>query len=93
MKQLFPHISIDTHESGRVILVVEDYELFDFIEDYLNEEIEIPYEYITSSERVGGEVITIYFPLSTRITEVESGLLKLSAQEIERIYLLNNKPN
>lgn len=94
MKQLLPHISIGTHESGHVVLMVEEYELFDFIEDYLVEESEIPYEFKSCSDRVGGgQVITMHFPISTRLKELEESLLKLSTELIEEIYLFNNKPS
>jgi hypothetical protein len=75
------------------MLVIADYELSDFIDDYLTEECEIPYESRADRDRDGGQVITLYFPASTRIAEVEESLLKLSPAQVEEIYLLNNKPS
>lgn len=90
MRQLLPHIHIGLNEECRVLLVVGDYELFDFISDYLGDECDLPHEYQSSATRPGGEVITMYFPLHITSIEVEERLLKLSPQEIERVYRLNN---
>ncbi len=90
MKLLLPHIHIGLDAQRRVLLVIHDYELFDFVSDYLGDDCDLPHEYQSSVQRPGGEIITMYFPLSTTGTEVEHHLLKLSPQEIERIYKLNN---
>ena len=90
MKPLLPHISIGSDESGCVILEIEDFELFDFIEDYLTEKCNLPYESRKSRELVGGEVITLYFPPNTKSDHVKQALMRLSHSEIEAIYRLNN---
>ncbi len=90
MRQLLPHISIGTHESGRVFLEIEDYELFDFIDDYLTEKCDIPCESRNSRERPGGEIITLYFPMGTTTQQIEEKLVELPTAEIIRIYSLNN---
>lgn len=93
MQELLPHILIDINENGQVNLIVEDYELFDFIDDYLTESCEISYESISSTKRVGGEIITITFPRFISSEEIEKSMLRLSPKQIEEIYLLNNKPD
>ncbi|PKN47283.1 MAG: hypothetical protein CVU59_03440 [Deltaproteobacteria bacterium HGW-Deltaproteobacteria-17] len=90
MTQLLPHIKIETHESGRVFLVIDDYELFDFIDDYLAEKFEIFSESRTSKEREGGEVISLYFPIGVTVEQVSGAISSLSAAEVEEIYRLNN---
>jgi len=90
MKPLLPHISIGADKAGCVILEIEDYELFDFIDDYLTEKCDFPYESQRSRERLGGEVITMRFPREITKEQVEESLMKLSHQEIEAIYRLNN---
>ena len=90
MKQLLPHIQIGLYEQSRCVLVVDDYELFDFISDYLGDECDLPHESQSWKARPGGEIITMYFPLSVASAAVEQCLLKLSPTEIERIYSLNN---
>lgn len=90
MNQILPYIHVGLGDENRCIVVVEDYELFDFIEDFLGDECDLPYEYRTSRERPGGEIITMYFPLGVTPAVVEASLSSLSPAEIERIYKLNN---
>jgi len=90
MKQLLPHVQIGLDEQSRCFIVIDDYELFDFISDYLADECGLPNESHSSMARPGGEVITMYFPLLAKAAAVEQCLLKLSPAEIERIYKLNN---
>lgn len=91
MKQVLPHMQIALHNDQHVIVVVDDYELADFIEDYLGDDCDLPYDYRTTVERQGGEIITLHFPASVLLQEIEGGL-KLSPDEVERIYRLNNQP-
>lgn len=90
MKQILPYISIGLYHDNRCIVVVEDYELFDFLDDFFGEECDLPYEYLTRKQRPGGEIITMYFPLAVAPDVIERNLLKLSPEEIEQIYKLNN---
>ena len=90
MKQVLPHIQIGLHNDEHVIVVVGDYELTDFIEDYLGDDCDLPYDYRTTAERPGGEIVTLHFPASVLLQEIESSLAKLSPDEIEGIYRLNN---
>lgn len=90
MKQILPYISVGQDEGNRCIVVVEDYELFDFVEDFLSDECDLSYEYRTSKERPGGEIITMFFPLGVNPEVIEAGLSSLSPVEVERIYKLNN---
>jgi hypothetical protein len=90
MKQVLPHIQIGLNQDNRCLLVVDDYELFDFISDYLGEECDLPHDYQTSETRPGGEVVTMYFPSSVTATGIEQCLSRLSPAEVERIYRLNN---
>ena len=90
MNQILPYIHVGLDDDNRCIVVVEDYELFDFIEDFLGDKCDLAYEYRTSRERPGGEVITMYFPLDVTPAVIKRNLVKLSPAEIERIYRLNN---
>lgn len=90
MKHIFPHLQIGVHDDQHVIVVVDDYELADFIDDYLGDDCNLPYDYRTTLERPGGEIITMHFPASARLQEIEDSLAKLSAEEIEGIYRINN---
>lgn len=91
MKKLLPHIFIDVCENGQIKLVVEDYELFDFIDDYLIETCELPYETISITKRVGGEIVVATFPPVITSAVIEESILQLSPEEVESIYRLNNK--
>lgn len=90
MKQILPYISVGLDEENRCVVVVEDYELFDFVEDFLGDECDLSYEYRTSKERPGGEIITMFFPLGVAPEIIEASLANLSPAEVERIYKLNN---
>lgn len=90
MNKILPYISVGLDPENRCIVVVEDYELFDFLDDYLGDECDLPYEFRTTKERLGGEIITMYFPLTIDLQVIERSLLKLSPEEIERIFRLNN---
>jgi hypothetical protein len=89
-KELLPHIQIGSSEDGRVYLVIDDLELFDFIDDHLTEECSIFSESHTSEVREGGEIITLYFPISVEMKQVEEGLAKLTTESVEEIYRINN---
>jgi len=90
MKKILPHIEIGHDEYGAVAVSVEDYELFDFIDDYVTEQCNLDWEDKTKKENEQGEVHTMYFHKKHSILEVEEALLKLSPKEIEEIYALNN---
>ena len=90
MKQILPYISVGSDEGNRCVVVVEDYELFDFVEDFLCNEHDLSYEYRTSKERPGGEIIAMFFPLGVSSGDIEVILSRLSPAEVERIYKLNN---
>jgi hypothetical protein len=90
MKRVLPHIQIGLNEDNRCLVVIEDYELFDFISDYLGDECDLPHDFQTLETRPGGDVVTMYFPSSVSAVVIEQCLLKLSPSEVERIYGLNN---
>lgn len=90
MEQVLPYISVGLDDAGRCVVVVEDYELFDFVEDFLGDECDLSYEYRTSKKRPGGEIIIMYFPLGVTPAVIQASLSSLSPAEIERIYELNN---
>jgi len=92
MKQVLAHIQIELHNDEHAIVVVADYELADFIEDHLGDDCDLPHEYRTTAERPSSEVVTLHFPAVTQIQEIEDSLAKLTADEIEGIFRLNNEP-
>lgn len=90
MKDILPHIKIGTSAEGLVNLSIEDYELFDYIDDYLNEQCDIQYEYMSESDNPEEQVFTMYFSDKYNISEIESHLLNLEPKYLEEIYSLNN---
>lgn len=90
MNHILPYVSVGLDHENRCIVIVEDYELFDFLEDFLGDECDLQYEFRMTKERAGGEIITMYFPVAVTPEVIERNLLKLSPEEIERIYRLNN---
>jgi hypothetical protein len=90
MKLVFPHIQVELSDDNRCMMIVDDYELFDWVSDHLAEECDVRVEYFSSRARPGGEIVTMYFPLSVSANVIEQCLSKLSPDDIERIYRLNN---
>jgi hypothetical protein len=90
VNQILPYISVGLNDEGRCIVIVEDSELFDLVDDFLNEECDVKAECFRSEDRPGGEIVTMYFPLGLAPATIEHHLLKLSPEEIKRIYALNN---
>jgi len=90
MKNILPHISIGHDENGAVAVSVEDYELFDFIDDYVTEECDLDWMDKSQKENQQGEVHIMYFDKKHDLIEVEKALIKLDPLEIEKIYAINN---
>ena len=82
------HITVRLEE-GRVIVDVDDLELFDFVEDHLIEGCDLCYEYLLP-KRPLSQVVTMAFPTHISLDRVLTALLKLDPVEIERIFLINN---
>lgn len=89
MKQVLPHIEIGLHESGQVQIAIEDYELSDFIEDYLVEKCGVQVDSVSFTEIAGAEITTMYVDESVGMQMLEEVLSELSPKEIQRIYNLN----
>lgn len=90
MKKILPHIEIGLDQYGTVVVSVEDYELFDFIDDYITEECDLDWQGKTVRKNAQGKVHTMHFDAKHSLTEVEGALLKLDPEEVEKIYAINN---
>ena len=86
---MLDHIQVREAE-GRVVVTIDDYELFDYVENFLIEQCDLEYDYMTKSEDRGRSFFSIHFPLDVTIERVSSAVYELSATEIERISRLNN---
>lgn len=90
MKSILPHITLGEDKDGLVIVVIEDYELYDYISDYVVEDCGIEYAYMSSNTDVKPEEFTMHFSENYIASDIEKYLLKLDPVEVERIYLSNN---
>ncbi len=83
-----PHIIIESNSNKEIVIGIDDYELFDFIEDYLIEQYSIEYTYM--SESTDGRYYKMHFmnkyPFETLLRVIKN----IDKNEIERIYQLNN---
>ncbi|MEQ8210665.1 MAG: hypothetical protein RH917_12615 [Lacipirellulaceae bacterium] len=84
------HITV-TEADGRVVVIVDDYELFDFVEDYLIEDcdFDVP-EFTTSFCRGNRQFNAMHFSTGISLQVVRDAVEALSTTEIERIWRLNN---
>lgn len=80
-----PHIRT-SEKDGRVLLEVDDTELFDFVDDFLTEQCDLDYEHVI----LGPKRHTIIFPPGTSIETVNSALNQLDANDVERVFRINN---
>ena len=81
-------IGIDAE--GLVNIIIEDYELYDYIEDYINENCDVEYEYRSEVENSKGSAFVMHFSSKYGISEIEAYLLKLEPEYLEEIYSINN---
>ena len=91
MTNILPHISISTSSEKNAIIIIEDYEIFDYISDYLTEKCDVEYDYMSEEKTSKNKTnYLMYFSKKYSVTEIENHLSKLKTKEIERIYSLNN---
>ena len=81
-----PHVTI-AHESGRVTLAVHDYELFDYLDDFLTAR-NLEFEIITDESM---PTYTMRFPSSVTPEYISQALASIPAGETERIWKINNR--
>jgi len=77
---------------GHVCVTIDDYELMDFVDDFLTEERDLESECHTTSVVNGRTVYTLHFPETVTLDAVSQAIQELDPDEIERIWRLNNRP-
>lgn len=87
MKYKQPHIVLRSVETGLEI-IVDDREIFDYIEDYLTEKYSIAYDYMTLSDKDSQYVMQ--FSDTYDFEQLQRAIAKLDVDEIEKIYSLYN---
>jgi len=90
MKSILPHISIGHDEYSCVQVNIEDYELFDYVSDFLCEECDVEIDSLTETTNSQAEVRSMYFAKQFTLEDIEKHLKKLNPEYIEEIYALNN---
>jgi len=83
------HIVFTKHAHGCDV-TVDDAELFDYIDDYLLEH-GAAYEYLRNETKDGNECYVMQFSADVIPETIELLLASLPAEEIERIWALNNE--
>ncbi len=85
------HILISgEEESGNIYLDVDDWELFNFLEDFLTEQCGIKYDYFKEITEKNRTIYRMYFLNDYTFVTICEAVKKLSSPEIERIYSINN---
>jgi hypothetical protein len=86
------HITIKKNQKNEIIILVDDYELFDFIEDYLCEERDFDFEsYIGTDTHIDkSKWNEINMGTKYSVEDIIKEIKRLDTNEIERIYRLNN---
>ena len=90
METILPHVEIGLGDDDIIKVSVEDYELFDFVEDYIIEQCNLNYLYMIPSENRCGNVYTMFFDNEIGVSTLQDLLMKLDPQELKSIYLINN---
>lgn len=84
-----PHIKLYKTDWNELYLIIEDTELFDYIEDYLIEKLNVDIKYHQHSRIDNKNKYRIYLnPDNENV--ITSGLDKIENKDIERIWKLNN---
>ncbi len=89
MNEILPHVRIPAADDDRTLVIVDDLELFDYVETFLTQQCFLYPESVQAARRPGGEVITAVFPPGRRAA-LEDALRRLDPAEIEAVYRLNN---
>ncbi len=90
MRKILPHIAIGLSETGGIDISVEDAELFDYVDDHLTEQCNVEYEWCKFADPPGSYAAVMHFAETYSLTQLETHLLELPREEVERIYAINN---
>lgn len=82
------HIAIRTAPDG-VDVVCDDWEVFDYVDDFLND-CGLKFESTWEEERDGRRTYIMHFGSGATEQQIAQFLEGVSAEEIERIWKLNN---
>ena len=77
-------------EDGHIVVRIDDYELFDYVDDCFTEEWSLEYSHMSKSQDGGTSVYSMHFAPSVSRDYVSRAVASLPPDEIERIWQLNN---
>jgi hypothetical protein len=92
MEHRQPHIKIKKNQKNETIILVKDYELYDFIEDFLCEERNLNFHSFIGIDNHKDENKwnEINMGISYSVEKIKKEIESIDRNEIERIYNLNN---
>jgi hypothetical protein len=92
MEHRQPHIIIKQNNKDETIILIDDYELYDFIADYLFEERNLNFESYLGNDNDLDENKwnEMNFGKKYSVLNLKDEINKIDLNEIERIYKLNN---
>ena len=87
-----PHVALLCNEHNQPVIVVDDHEVFDYVEDILIDQYGIGYLHYT--EEVSNTTYTykMYFGPETDIDNLQAVLRTIDLREVEKLYRVNH-PN
>ena len=93
VKYAIPHVTLFYTNKNEPLLRIEDYELFDTIDDILTEQFDIDDYYIATENKGNLKIITIHFSENTDKNKLNNAVQSIDKKEAERIYKMNNPNN
>lgn len=92
MEHRQPYITIKKNQKNETIILVKDYELYDFIKDFLCEERNFNFHSLIGIDNYKDENKwnEINMGISYSVEKIKKEIECIDRNEIERIYNLNN---
>ncbi len=72
------------------VLIVKDYEVFDYLEDVLTEEHELEFSFMSEKDADGSMIYKMFFSKSTSNSKLRSTVNAIDAAKLKKIWKLNN---
>jgi hypothetical protein len=83
------HIQIRLSELGKPLLRIDDWEVFDFVDDFLTDRNFI-YDFFTTESIDGKETFIMHFNDQPSYEALKEIVSTISQEAIEEIWLINN---
>lgn len=77
------------NDQGYLTLIIDDWELFDFVDDYLVN-IDLNFEFYSEIKNKSGISYQMYFKPEIGTEKLKTAIAALDEKEIQRIWELNN---